>query len=514
MAKKNDRVRPASQASTGGKDAHSQERMKGTWNQWRSMRAMLAMNAVGTMSRDALLRKFKCRDIDMDHECRWPTTISAQDYKDMFERNGLAGRVVNVWPSECWIMPPEIYEIEDAETETEAEKAWKALDKDLGLLSELRILDILSGIGRFGILVLGLTDLGPNEGFDKPVEGVDLATGDVSSPLALQLLYTRVYQEADVEIVEWDQDRSHKRYGQPVMYQVKMEDPGGSGQTRTEKVHWTRVLHQADNRLSSIVFGEPRMKPVYNDILDAMKVKGSASEGYWRAGLSGIVWGLDPQLMDPNTTINDETKDEMRDEFEEMWNSMQRFMFSEGLVPHDIAPHLVDPSPYIKSLIELICIRIEVPVPIFTGREQGELAADENQKSWIDRVIGRQNNYLTPCLLRPFLRRLQMYGCLPWTEEELSVDWPDRNSPGEKEIAETAVKITEALSKYVQGGVNQVMGEEEYFGQVLKKTPEEIEVISEGVNEWEDLNNPPEPEPSPDDNIGRRPNEGNTDVPA
>jgi len=499
MAKK--RIAKAPQTET------EPQRQVVPWNQGMSMRALLAANSSSTMARDAFLRRFQVRDVDMNYECRWPTRIDPADYKSLFERNSVAGRVVTVWPNECWILPPEIYDVEDQDTETAAEKEWKVLNKNLALLSELFILDILSGIGRYGLLVFGLSDLQDNETFKKPVEGFDLTTGEVTSPLKLELLYTRVYQEADVEIVQWDQDRNHKRYGQPVLYRVQMEDPA-SGTIRTEEVHFTRVLHQVDNRLSSRVFGEPRMKPVYNDIIDAMKVKGGSSEGYWRACLSGIVWGLDPSLMDPNAVIDTDTKDEMKDDFEKMWNSMQRFMFSEGLIPHDVAPHLVDPTPYLDNLLKLICIRINVPMPIFVGREEGKLAAPDQWKGWIDRVIGRQNNYLTPCMIQPFLRRLQMYGVLPWTEEELMVDWPDRNAPTDSQIAETADKVTTALAKYVQGGVNQLVGEREFLGQVMKKSQDEIEAISDEVEEWERLNSPPE------DNMGEgmeNPNDGRSE---
>jgi len=479
------------------------------WNQWMGMRHIMALNTLATQSRDALLQRFKVRDVDMNYECRWPETIAAKDYKDLFERNALAGRVVMIWPSECWILPPEIYESEKAKTRTETEQTWDDLNKELGLLSDLFLLDVLSGIGRYGLLVFGLDDLKTNETFEKPVEGFDERTGEVSKPLGLELLYTRVYQESDVTILAWDQDKSHKRYGLPILYQVTMEDPTGGGTSRTEKVHWTRVQHQVDNRLSSRVFGEPRMKPVYNELIDAVKVKGGGSEGYWRACLSGTAWGLDPQLMDPNTVISEDQKDDMYEELEKFYNGMQRSLVGIGLKPFDIAPKLVDPSPFIDTLIKLICIRINVPMPVFAGREEGQLAAPDQWKTWIDRIIGRQNNYLTPELMQPFLHRLQMYGALPETAEELRVDWPDRNAPTDDQVATTADKMTTALAKYVAGNVNQLIGEDEYLGQVLHKTPEEIEAISAEISEWEELNNPPEPEPvmpTPGDNKGGNPN--------
>jgi len=239
------------------------------------------------------------------------------------------------------------------------------------------------------------------------------------------------------------------------------------------------------------------MKPVLNDLLDLRKMKGGASEGYWRACLSGISWGLNEKLVDPSVLISDAQEESLLDDIEKYHNTLQHDIISMGLVPHDIAPKLIDPTSFQKMLIELICIQIGVPVAIFMGREEGKLAADENRSSWLERVQGRQNNYVTPRILRPFVETCQMYGALPVTAEDVTVEWPDRNSPTEKDVADTALKTTQALAAYVSGGVNQFVGEEQYLGQVFKKTTDEIQAIADEVEDWEELNNPPEPEPLP-----------------
>lgn len=469
-----------------------------TYNRWMAMR--YAMNTVRTQDSRALLATELSRDIDMNYECRWPTEITAKNYKDLFERFGTANRVVTVWPSECWILPPEIYETEDQDNETQFEKDWEAMDKSHQVISKLYLLDVLSRIGRYGVMLLGLSDLAENENFTKPVEGAEeiiLANqrGEKWAPLSHELLYVSVFQENDASVVEWETHRSHPRYGKPTMYQLNMENPMGG--TSNERVHWTRVLHVVDNRLSSEVYGEPAMKPVWNDLIDLRKLKGGASEGYWRACLSGIAWGLNDKLVDPNTTMTEAQEESFLDEVEKYSNSLQRDIISMGLVPHDIAPKLIDPSPFYKGLIELICIQMGVPVAIFMGREEGKLAADENRSAWLERVKGRQSNHVTPRIIRPFVQICQMYGVLPVTAEDVIIKWPDRNSPSDKDIADTALKVTQALSAYVGGGVNQVMGEEQYFGQVFKKDQAQIQAIADEVEDWEELNNPPEPEPEP-----------------
>ncbi len=467
-----------------------------------AMRTLL--NTVGTQDRRALLTSWLNRDIDMNFECRWPTEIDPQEYKLLFERHGVANRVVTIWPDECWVLPPEIYEDESAKKETPFEVAWKELERQKHVLSYLKRVDILSRIGRYGGLLFGLSDLGANGRLSDPVKGFEESylaqlDGQPIKPLKYKLLFLKAFQEADITISERETRPNSPRYTLPTKYTVTMENPAGNS-TTSATVHWTRMLHVADNRLSSEVYGEPAMKPVWNDLIDVRKIKGGGAEGYWRACLSGIMWGLNEKLVDPSVNLSDEQKEQFQEDLQKYHNGMQRDLISMGLVPHDIAPKLVDPSPFVRNQIELICIQLGIPVSIFMGREEGKLAADENRSSWLERVQGRQSNYLTPMLVRPFVEQLQMYGALPVTKEAVQIDWPERDVPSPLDIADVAVKTTAALAQYVQGGVNQVMGEKEYFGQVLQKTSDEIDAIAKEVGDWEELNNPPEPqvvEPNP-----------------
>src|SRR5690606_18105798 len=80
----------------------------------------------------------------------------------------------------------------------------------------------------------------------------------------LELLYLKAYDESLVEISSYESDISNPRYGLPIMYRVTLNDPrlssaGGAGlEATTRDIHWTRVIHIADNRMSSDVFGVPR----------------------------------------------------------------------------------------------------------------------------------------------------------------------------------------------------------------------------------------------------------------
>ena len=40
------------------------------------------------------------------------------------------------------------------------------------------------------------------------------------------------------------------------------------------KVHWTRVIHIAESTLENPIYGIPRLRPVYNRLMDIEKVTG------------------------------------------------------------------------------------------------------------------------------------------------------------------------------------------------------------------------------------------------
>lgn len=452
----------------------------------RLMAANMSMqNWSGSQSRASLLGQLLNPNIDMNYECRYPQDITKSALKQMFDRNSIAHRVVDVWPSESWINMPEIYEDESSENETAFEQAWKEVSEQLQVLHYLKRVDILSGIGRYGVLVIGLDD---SLGLNEPVANINEVTGEVTGTAKRRLTYLKPYDESVVEIKAREKDDSSPRYGLPTMYTISMESPG-DGTKQNVQIHWSRLLHVVDNRLCSEVYGEPRMQPVYNNLLDLRKVGSGSAEMFWRAGMSGTAWGLDPTIADPTVTFTDDDKEAMQAELEKFYNGMQRYLFSEGMKPMDIAPKLYSPEAAVKVQVQFICIALGIPYRVFMGTEESKLSSTQDRKAWLERVSGRQRNYLTPMLVMPFIKRLQAYGVLPETKEMPKVDWPDRDSPSEADIAETAVKTTEALAKYVQGNVDQLVGPRTYFKEVHKKTDEEVDAIGQEIDDWQDLEN-------------------------
>jgi len=195
--------------------------------------------------------------------------------------------------------------------------------------------------------------------------------------------------------------------------------------------------------------------------------------------------------------------DSVDDEMEKYANSLQRYIALENLHINQLEIQVADPKPHLDAQIRYIAITLGIPFRVFMGSEQAHLASGQDVKTWNKRVSTRQKEYLTPCLLRPFIDRLMDYGVLERTEEYL-VEWPDLNAPDNKEKADIAKIETETLASYTSSGVYQIVPPKEFFTHIMKRTPEEVELLD--VASLDYIKEIEEPEDkNPDDDTGSTP---------
>jgi hypothetical protein len=445
-----------------------------------------------TISRSALLRLTNggmLPDLDIDSECRYTQNPTIDDYYKVYMRQGLARRVVGVFPDECWQMEPEIFETEDVKTVTGFEEEWEDMDGRLHVLSHLQTADETSGIGQFGVVLLGFDDGKP---LNEAVAGMKKDGTMDTRFRKVKLIYLRSLSQKHVTIGKVETDMNNPRYGQPVEYNVIFADPDSISQLgavavnkKDVKVHWSRVIHLAENPIDSLVLASPRLEPVYDRVYDVRKILGANGQGYWQTGFPGFSIETQAGIDAP-----DFDKEATKEEVGKFLNTQQRALFLEGLTAKALAVTTPDPKPHYDTHLQDICIAINVPMRIFKGSEEAKLASSQDQRTWNKRVRKRQIRYVNPFILRAFFDRMFLVGALT-KPKKLFIEWPDLNAPTENDRATTAQKITEALVKYIAGNVSSLMGPREFLILVMgfpqARVDEILKVVGQKIKNLDKL---------------------------
>lgn len=414
---------------------------------------------------------------DVNKECGYPDQIDADDYKALFDRGDIATRIISLYPDETWNADPEIYETED-ESETEFETAWDELEERLNLYSIWHRADILSGIGHYGILLLGLGD-GLN--LIAPANGIN-ERGEKAGKVTNELLYIRPFDESLLTVKTYQTDITNPRYGYPLIYNVILIDPGTQGSAsvtqQNVEVHWSRIIHLADNRTNSEIYGMPRLKHVFNRVLDIRKIAGSSGEGYWK----GAFPGLSLEAMPINGVFPELDIAETKKQMEAYMNKLQRYIALNGMTAKSLAPQVADPNPHVMMELKLIATALGVPWRVLIGSEQAQLASEQDSINWNRRVCRRREKYVNPYVIRPTCDRLIALGVLP-EPEQILIDWPDPNTPSETQRADIAGKQTTAMASYVSSGADNLMAPFHYFTLVLGYSDDEAQSIIDAAGQ-------------------------------
>lgn len=451
----------------------------------------LVTNAT-SYGRSELLSKLLDPRRDVDKECGYIETekLSVADYQVMYDRESIATRVVELEPKESWRVKPCVYEDEDEDTETEFEKAFNELclnftkktwlkpqEETHPIWDIMARADILSGVGHFGLILLNIDDgkefSEPIEGFgstdNTPVTNEDLKELRDQKPVAKRsLLSVSVFEESLIQINQYETEKANPRYGLPVMYTLTMNDPKNNHQsgigitTQTERVHWSRVVHIADNLASSHIFGVPRQRPVWNRLMDCRKVYGSSAEGYWQGAFPGLSMETHPQLGGDVTIDAAATKSQLQS----YTNTLQRYVLSSGMTVKMLSPTVVDPTAQINAYIDAICIRLGCPKRIFVGSERGELASSQDKDTWEERIEARRNDHVSANIIVPFIDRCISIGVLPEPADGYMVKWEAKDTLSPMDKVTIAKTKTEAFGAYVSGGIDTLISPKNYLTKI------------------------------------------------
>jgi len=436
-------------------------------------------------TRADVMRSQVDRRRDINKECGYPesSSISAKEYYDMYDRNPYAQKVVKFLPKYTWQLQPSVYET-NKDVETEFEKQWDALGSNLStgtaypsffkreegsiIYSYLKQLDEMAGIGHYAVMLLGLDDGLPLEMPAMPRKGQ-------------RLTFLQVFPEYLAEITSSEQDRTSPRYGMPNTYMLTFNDvqtvgasSAGSIITSTQQVHWTRLIHFADNRESSKVYGVPRTHSVFNCLMNIDKILGADGEGYWQGAFNILSLESHPQLG--GDVKIDQQK--MRNMLEAIRYGTSKEMVLNGLSAKAISPTVTDPKNHLDANVESICIQMDAPTRIFKGSERGELSSSQDAKEFVGTIKLRQRDVAIPHILVPFVDRCIWLQILP-QPQEIYAEFPDIAAKTDAEKADVAVKRLTAVGTYITTGAEAFITFKDFLTQFLGMNDEEAQAIIE-----------------------------------
>jgi len=367
-------------------------------------------------------------DRDYQEALGYVETPTFDDFLGRYERQDIAARVVDLPAQDTWKRPPAITEGEGDKDDTAFIKAWEALVKRLKVWAMLTRVDRIAGIGRYGVLLIGM----------RGSEELEAAAGANSLKSPSDVLYLHPFTEERAEVKTFEADPKEPRFGLPVIYKLRLQEAN----SKETLVHWSRLIHVADNKTSSEIYGIPRLRQVLNRLDDLIKVVGGSAEATWLNMRPGTVLSEkeDYTMADDATTTTAVDK-----AIREYAHDPLRFLRLTGIDAKQLGPsEVVDPRGPFDVIVSLIAAASNIPQRVLLGSAAGELAsAQEDRKQWGDAISSRQQTFAEPDILRAFIDRLILLGALPVAEYNIGTlqddgtrAWPPLIQPTAAETAE------------------------------------------------------------------------------
>jgi len=376
----------------------------------------------------------------------YKSVISFNDYLAKYTRGGIAKRIVDAPSSATWRRPPIVYENNSKNPDTPFEKDWVALNKRLRVLHYFERVDRISGIGRFGILMIGI---GGSRGRDlsKKLEG------KLDDPN--QITHLSVFSEGSVRIKELVDDRSDPDFGKPLLYEITLSPESyASVDYMNVTVHASRVIHVAEDLMEDEVYGTPRLQAVFNLLDDLDKTVPGSAEMFWQGAYRGLHVDVNPEFQ--LGELDNDSLAELDEEIEEYIHGIRRVIRTQGVDVKPIRSQIADPSGVFDAIITLISGTTKIPKRILFGSERGELASEQDEVNWNSRIKERQEQFAEPVILRPFVNKMIDLGVISPPDGVYDVHWPSLFEMDETRQAQavwTWARAAEKLADAVSVGI-------------------------------------------------------------
>lgn len=393
----------------------------------------------------------------------WKRDLQFDDYYDKWERQDIAGRVVDFPAEETWRSAPSLQDGEGNETadDTDFVTVFNDMAKRLRLWNKIERADKLAGIGRFGVLLIGYRgDRGLETEIEIPAEAAGGAEGDPD-----RVIYLRPFAEGSVTIESVEQDPGNPRFGRPSLYTLDLGEAMGEQKQLLEnpqqKVHHSRLIHiPSDNIGENDALGTPRLKRPYNLLDDLYKTVGGSAEAAWRMAYKGLIATTKEGFGLPDDF--DEVE-EIETEMEALVHDIRRILLLEGYDVEELGGEISDPTGVFDVQMALLAGTTQIPKRILLGSERGDLASSQDAANWAGVIKRRRTKYAEPLILSPLVDAWIALGVLPAPRNNsYSWKWDPLFELNQMERSEVAERYANAFNTVTGGFPQDIIGPAEF----------------------------------------------------
>lgn len=351
-----------------------------------------------------------------------------ENYLARYARGDIAGRIVEIPPEATWSTLPRLTNDEQLEAVKPVSKKFQRLAERVQLRRMLEKADVLAGIGRYSVLLIGFDD---KRALDEPVQAGSVGADGV--------LYVQPFSEMSALPIELELDTSSSNFGRPKIYQLDLahgltQDQGlaatllrkhvkatFSGPT-TRRVHASRLVHIAEGTLEDDLFGRPRLRRVWDRLDDLAKTVGGSAEVFWMVANRGLQFDVDKEMR-----LNDDDKKDLDAQMEAYVNGLSRIFKTKGIKIqglNELGSGNVNPRQVFAVIAALVVGATGIPYRMLFGTERGQNINEQDRKAWLEQVAARRDTFGNEVVLRPFIDKLVHAGALPAVARESQIVWP------------------------------------------------------------------------------------------
>lgn len=332
---------------------------------------------------------------DLYEALGYQKTLTTNDYRARHERGGIAETIVECLPRATWKGKITLIEQESPNRESQFEADMENLLERLSIQSILFRADVLAGLGRYSIILIG-TELGDGEDLSTPL------SRNLSGPDSLLTLTPIPEDRAEVDQLVGElgdpSSISDPRFGLPEYYMVKLGTPrsttfgvdvGSLSSILNQRVHWTRVIHVAEGLLENEIYGKPRLRAVWNLLDDLYKLTGAGSEAFWNLMSAPMAFDADPELE-----IDEIELQKFKEEIEDVYHRIRPHAFTRGVTPKPLSSNkTIAFRENVNTIIDLIAAVMRIPKRRLLGTERGQLASGQDDDNFNDTVAERRETF-------------------------------------------------------------------------------------------------------------------------